>query len=165
MVVDALAGRSGATGRATGDAWLASFRLGQGSVLLVKPLSFMNGSGVPVARLLAEREASPGDLVVVVDDVALDLGTVRVRERGGHGGHNGLRSIVDVLGTEEFARVRVGVRRAEPGPDLAEYVLAEFPPEESLVVQEAVGLAADAVVCLLEEGAQVAMSRFNGRRL
>lgn len=165
MVVDALAGRSGAAGLVAGDAWLAPSRLGEASVLLVKPLSFMNASGVPVARLLAEREASPGDLVVVVDDVALDLGTVRVRERGGHGGHNGLRSIVDVLGTEEFARVRVGVRRGEPGEDLAEYVLAEFPPEESLVVQEAVGLAADAVVCLLEEGAQAAMNRFNGRRL
>jgi PTH1 family peptidyl-tRNA hydrolase len=165
MVVDALAGRLGAAGLATGDAWLAPARLREASVLLVKPLSFMNASGVPVARLLAEREASPGDLVVVVDDVALDLGTVRVRERGGHGGHNGLRSIVDVLGTEEFARVRVGVRRDEPGPDLAEYVLAEFPPGESLVVQEAVGLAADAVVCLLEEGAPVAMNRFNGRRL
>lgn len=165
MVVDALAGRFGATGLAAGDAWLAPFRLDEESVLLVKPLSFMNASGVPVARLLAEREASPGDLVVVVDDVALDLGTVRVRERGGHGGHNGLRSLVDVLGTEEFARVRVGVRRDEPGPDLAEYVLAEFPPEESLVVQEAVGLAADAVACLLEEGAQAAMNLFNGRRL
>jgi PTH1 family peptidyl-tRNA hydrolase len=165
MVVDALAGRFGAAGLATGDAWLAPIRVGESSVLLVKPLSFMNGSGVPVARLLAEREASPADLVVVVDDVALDLGTVRVRERGGHGGHNGLRSLVDVLGTEEFARVRVGVRRGEPGEDLAEYVLAEFPPEESLVVQEAVGLAADAVECLLEEGAQAAMNRFNGRRL
>ena len=165
MVVDALAGRSGATGLGTGDAWVAPLRRGEESVLLVKPLSFMNASGVPVARLLAEREASPGDLVVVVDDVALDLGTVRVRERGGHGGHNGLRSIVDVLGTEEFARVRVGVRRGEPGEDLADYVLAEFPPEESLVVQEAVGLAADAVVCLIEERAQPAMHRFNGRRL
>jgi PTH1 family peptidyl-tRNA hydrolase len=165
MVVDALAGRLGAAGLAAQDAWLAPARLGEASVLLVKPLAFMNASGVPVARLLAERAASPGDLVVVVDDVALELGTVRVRERGGHGGHNGLRSIVDVLGTEDFARVRVGVSRGEPGEDLAEYVLAPFPPEESLVVQEAVGLAADAVVCLVEEGAQAAMSRFNGRRL
>jgi PTH1 family peptidyl-tRNA hydrolase len=72
---------------------------------------------------------------------------------------------VETLGTEDFARVRIGVRRDELPDDLAEYVLAEFPPDEVLVVQEAVGMAADAVWCLLEEGAAAAMNRFNGRRL
>jgi PTH1 family peptidyl-tRNA hydrolase len=165
MVVDALAARARAEGRLAGDAWVAPARLGGAEVLLVKPLSFMNASGVPVARVLAEREGSPADLAVVVDDVALELGRIRVRERGSHGGHNGLRSIAEVLGTDEFARVRVGVRAAEPPPsDLADYVLSDFRPEEVLVVQEAVGLAADAVACLLEEGPAVAMNRFNPRR-
>ena len=82
---------------------------------------------------------------MVVDDVALDLGALRVRERGSHGGHNGLRSLIEALGTEEFPRVRVGVRQGELPEDLADYVLSDFPPEEVLVVQEVVGLAADAV--------------------
>jgi PTH1 family peptidyl-tRNA hydrolase len=133
--------------------------------LLVKPLAFMNASGPPVARVLAERQGSPADLVVLVDNVALELGVLRVRERGSHGGHNGLRSVGESLGTEDFARVRIGVRRGELPEDLAGYVLADFPPDDVLVVQEAVGAAADAALCLLAEGPAVAMNRFNGRRL
>jgi len=143
---------------------VAQTSLAGAPALLAKPLAFMNASGGPVAGLLLERAASPSDLVVVVDDVALDLGTVRVRERGSHGGHNGLRSLVETLGTEEFARVRIGIRHGEPPADLAEYVLAEFLPDEVLAVQEAVGLAADAVLCLLEEGGASAMTRFNARK-
>jgi PTH1 family peptidyl-tRNA hydrolase len=164
LAVDALAARAGAKGRAFGDAWLAEATLGGGPALLVKPLAFMNASGPPVARVLGAAGGSPADLVVLVDDVALELGTIRVRERGSHGGHNGLRSLVETLGTEEFARVRIGVRQGELPEDLAAYVLADFPPEEVLVVHEAVGLAADAVSCLLEEGPAVAMTRFNARR-
>ncbi len=164
MAVDALAARAGARGRVEGDAWLADATIAGGPALLVKPLAFMNASGPPVARVIEAAGGSPADLVVVVDDVALDLGTIRVRERGSHGGHNGLRSLVETLGTEEFARVRIGVRRGDLPEDLAAYVLADFPPEEVLVVQEAVGLAADAVACLLEEGAAAAMNRFNPRR-
>ena len=164
MVVDALAARVRAEGRLAGDAWVAPARLGGAEVLLVKPLSFMNASGVPVARVLAERGGAPEDLAVVVDDVALELGRIRVRERGSHGGHNGLRSIAEVLGTEEFVRVRIGVQGSEPPADLAEYVLSDFRRDEVLVVQEAVGLAADAVTCLVEEGPAAAMNRFNARR-
>ena len=165
MVIDALAARARAQGgRETPDAWVAEARLGNEDVVLVKPLSFMNRSGGPVAQALAERGASPADLVVVVDDVALELGTLRVRERGGHGGHNGLRSVIEALGTEEFARVRVGIRRGEPSEDLAEYVLSDFRPEEVLIVHEAIGLAVDAVECLVRDGAPAAMNRFNARR-
>jgi PTH1 family peptidyl-tRNA hydrolase len=165
--VDALLSRSpGARVRETVDAWSADVALGPAAapveVRLAKPLTFMNRSGAAVALLLDEAGLQPKDLVVVVDDVALDLGTLRVRERGSHGGHNGLRSIIDALGTEEFARVRIGVKRGELPEDLAEYVLSEFPPDEVLIVQEAVGAAADAVECLLLEGAAVAMNRFNG---
>jgi PTH1 family peptidyl-tRNA hydrolase len=165
MAVDALTARARAAGRVEGDAWVAEAAVGGGPVLLVKPLAFMNASGAPVARVLAAHGGSPAELVVLVDDVALELGTVRVRERGSHGGHNGLRSLAETLGTEEFARVRIGVRRGELQDDLAGYVLADFAPEEVLVVQEAVGLAADAVQCLLEEGPAAAMNHFNGRRV
>jgi len=163
MVVDALAARAGAgRGREEADAWVAEARIGGEDVLLVKPLTFMNRSGLPVDALRAARGLPPGDVLAVVDDVALELGDLRVRERGSHGGHNGLRSLIDVMGTEDFPRVRVGIRKGELPEDLAEYVLSEFPEEDVLVVQEIVGKAADAVECLLRDGAAPAMNRFNG---
>jgi peptidyl-tRNA hydrolase, PTH1 family len=164
MVVDALAARGGVgRGREEADAWVAEARVGGEDVLLVKPLTFMNRSGAAVEALRAARGASPGDVVAVVDDAALELGQLRVRERGSHGGHNGLRSLIELMGTEEFPRVRVGIKKGElPDDDLAGYVLSEFPEEDVLVVQEVVGLAADAVECLLREGPASAMNRFNG---
>ena len=117
-----------------------------------------------MARLLAEARAEASALVVLVDDVALDLGTIRVRERGSPGGHNGLRSISEALGTDEYPRIRIGVRRGEIPADLAGYVLDPFPEDEVPLVQEAVGAAAEAAECLLREGAAAAMNRFNGRR-
>ena len=164
MAIDALLARSpGARGRDAGDAWVAEAVVGGASVLLVKPLTFMNRSGVAVERLLAATSTSAADLVVIVDDAALDLGTLRVRERGTHGGHNGLRSLIDTLGTEELVRVRIGVRSADLPDDLALFVLSDFPPEDVLVVQEVIGAAAAAVECLLAEGVTAAMNRFNTR--
>jgi peptidyl-tRNA hydrolase, PTH1 family len=163
MVVDALASRgSRDAGREEPECWVTPARLGGEDVLLAKPLTFMNRSGVAVEALLRETGGTLQDLVVVVDDVALDLGWLRVRERGSHGGHNGLRSLIDVLGSEEFARVRVGIGKGETGPDLADYVLAPFPPEDVLVVQETVGRAADAVESWVQDGPAAAMNRFNG---
>jgi PTH1 family peptidyl-tRNA hydrolase len=165
MVVDALAARAGdARGELEAGAWVARTRLGPDPALLVKPLSFMNLSGEPVARLLEIHEGTAADLVVVVDDVALDLGTIRVRERGGDGGHNGLSSLIETLGTVDFARVRMGVRQGELPEDLASYVLADFPLEDREAVEEVVGRAADAVDCLVREGPGAAMSRYNARR-
>jgi peptidyl-tRNA hydrolase, PTH1 family len=165
MVVDALCAEPpAAPGHEAHDAWVAEAEVGGEPAVLVKPLTFMNRSGVAVGRILAEREASPQALVVVLDDAALDLGVVRVRENGSHGGHNGLRSIIDVLGTDEFCRVRVGIRKGDIGADLADFVLSDFPEEDVLVVQESVGWAAEAVKSLVREGAAVAMNRFNGAR-
>jgi peptidyl-tRNA hydrolase, PTH1 family len=165
MVVDALAARAGVTQwRGEADSALADAEVAGEVVRLAKPLTFMNRSGVAVARLLEAAGATPADLIVVVDDVALDLGTLRVREQGSHGGQNGLRSLIDVLGTDEFVRVRVGVRKGELPEDLAGYVLAEFPPEDVLVVQEVVGLAADAVTCCVKYGPVETMNRFNAPR-
>jgi len=165
MVVDALARRAGAPrGGERGEAWVIPARVGGEDVLLAKPLTFMNRSGAAVDQLLAQEQAAPQDVVVVLDDVALDLGTLRVRERGSHGSHNGLRSVIDVLGTDEFPRVRVGVRKGEPPDALADYVLSEFPQEDVLVVQEVVGWAADAVEMLIREGPAAAMNRFNPMR-
>jgi len=165
MVADILFAR-GADGRwqEAGDAAVAEARLGGEPVRLVKPRSFMNQSGVPVERLLQLAGGVPEDLVVVLDDVALDLGVLRVRERGSHGGHNGMRSLIEVLGSEEIPRVRVGIRKGEPVPDLADFVLSPFPEEDVLEVQDVVGRAADAVECVVREGCTAAMNRFNGPR-
>jgi PTH1 family peptidyl-tRNA hydrolase len=164
MVVDALLSRANAVrGQEAGDIWVAETQVGGQDALLVKPLTFMNRSGTAVQLVLAGAGAAPQDLVVVVDDVALRLGGLRVRESGSHGGHNGLRSLIDTLGTDDFPRVRIGIRRAEVVEDLAEYVLSDFPPEEVLIVQEMVGTAADAVECVVREGVGAAMNRFNAR--
>ncbi len=192
MVIDELAARSRAAGRLLPDAWVAEASLGGAPALLVKPLSYMNLSGEPVERLLAEAGASAADLVVVVDDVALPLGRLRVRERGSDGGHNGLRSIAAALGSSDFARIRIGVgpdpgsdqanpaepiapqdspegdrvtsSTSKPVQDLSEFVLAEFLAGELPRLREVIGLAADAVACLAESGTAAAMNRFNGPR-
>ncbi|HEY3121216.1 MAG TPA: aminoacyl-tRNA hydrolase [Vicinamibacteria bacterium] len=165
MVVDELASRAGAgKARQEADCWVGPAHIAGEDVLLVKPLTFMNRSGLAVERLLAGKGAAPQDLVVVLDEVALELGVLRIRERGSHGGHNGLRSLVDVLGTDDFARLRIGVRKGDPPEDLADYVLSEFPRDDVLVVQEIVGRAADAIECLLSEGPAAAMNRYNGGR-
>ena len=179
MAIDELAARAGAAGRVEQDAWLAETTLAGEPALLVKPQSFMNLSGGPVARLLAEANASPADLVVIVDDVALPLGRLRVRPAGSDGGHNGLVSLITSLGTDAFARIRIGVGQELTRPeraaerdceapssgfmDLADFVLGDFQPEEVERLREVIGLAADAALSLIEEGADVAMNRFNGR--
>jgi PTH1 family peptidyl-tRNA hydrolase len=184
MAVDALAAElDAAPWRSEADALVATAEIAGAPLLLVKPQTFMNRSGVAVAELLdayapapppeegepASEDDSrpiytglPRDLLVIFDDISLDLGTIRIRERGGHGGHNGLRSIIECLDTEDFPRLRLGIRKGDAQGDLAEYVLASFPEEDVLVVQEIVGYAVEAVKCALEEGTTVAMSRYNG---
>jgi PTH1 family peptidyl-tRNA hydrolase len=166
MVVDTLHARGGGGPglRDPSGSWVAAGVAGGEPVFFVKPMTFMNRSGGPLERLLSSHQSQPQDLVVVVDDVTLELGTLRIRERGSHGGHNGLRSIIDVLGSDEFPRVRVGVRHGDLPDDLAEYVLSDFPQEQVLVVQEMVGQAADGVDCLIRDGAAEAMNRFNAPR-
>ena len=165
LVVDELAARSGAVRfREEADAWVAPVRVAGQDVLLAKPFTFMNRSGSSAERLLAAYGQVPSDVLAIVDDVALELGQLRVRERGSHGGHNGLRSLIESLGSEEFPRVRVGIRRDELPAELADFVLSDFPREDVLVVQEMVGWAADAVESVMGEGVPIAMNRFNGQR-
>jgi PTH1 family peptidyl-tRNA hydrolase len=165
MVVDELAKRAGVGRfREEADAWIAPVRVAGQEVLLAKPFTFMNRSGSSVERLLAAYAQAPSDVLAVADDVALELGQLRIRERGSHGGHNGLRSLIESLGSEELPRVRVGIRKGDPPEDLADYVLSDFPQEDVLVVQEMVGWSADAVECAIGDGVPAAMNRFNGQR-
>jgi len=136
--------------------------IGGQKVLLVKPLTYMNLSGESVRAVVDFYKATPADLIVVYDDIALDIGRIRVREKGSAGGHNGMKNIILHLGTQEFVRVRVGVGEKPPRMDLADYVLSRFKSEEMPAVREGVVNAADAVELILEQGAPAAMNRFNG---
>ncbi len=161
MAVDVLLARAGAHARQQGEALVGRARLADQEALLVKPLTFMNRAGAAVDQLLSGHGGRAADVVVVVDDVALELGRLRVRARGSHGGHNGLRSIIETLGSEDFPRVRIGVKRGELPDELADYVLDVFPSEDVLVVQELVARAADAVESLIRDGTAATMNRFN----
>jgi len=135
---------------------------GQGLVI-VKPLTFMNRSGRAVGEILRRLAAPLETVLVACDDVNLPLGELRLRPRGSSGGHRGLQSIIDELGTDEFARLRLGVGGAPAEMPLEDYVLEAFAPEERERVEELVVRARDAVLCLFEESIEVAMSRFNRR--
>lgn len=128
---------------------------------LVKPMTFMNNSGNAVAELRRKTGALPAEVLVVYDDVDLPTGTVRVRERGRAGGHNGMSSVIERLGSPDFPRVRVGVGPRPPGEDLVNYVLSKWPPDALLNVSRAVEAAANAVLEASREGLVKAMNRFN----
>ena len=130
-------------------------------VVLAKPLTFMNLSGTAIVALLQFYKIDPLDLLVLVDDVNIELGRLRARMRGSAGGHNGLKSIIGSLGSEEFARLRIGVGRGDDRRDLADHVLAKFDAAERAIVSETVGRAADAVELFVAEGMAPVMNRYN----
>ena len=133
-------------------------------VLLGKPATYMNLSGEAVAPLFRKYASDPGDLVVVHDDLDIALGIVRLKRGGGTGGHNGLRSLQDALGTPDFLRVRIGIGRPPGGSDPADYVLSPVPAEIRSRFDAAVAAAADAVLGILGDGFDKTMTRFNAMR-
>jgi PTH1 family peptidyl-tRNA hydrolase len=166
-VVDLLADRWGLTGqgRVRDGAGQLEVRRPEpiGRVLLVKPLRYMNLSGAALKAALRQTEVDAGtDLLVVADDIDLPLGRVRLRRSGSAGGHNGLRSIIADLGTDEFHRLRIGVGRAGEAVD---HVLATFKPDERELADEMVQVGADAAERWLSEGIDEAMNAFNGIEL
>lgn len=130
------------------------------SAVLVEPQTFMNLSGDAVGKVAAFHKLEPADVLVVVDEVQLPLGRIRLRRSGSAGGHNGLKSIIQHVGIE-FPRLRIGVGRGDPKWDLADHVLSRFGREEREAVVEAVNKAADAVEAFVDEGIEAAMNRFN----
>ena len=134
-----------------------------GQLLLLKPQTFMNLSGEALAPAMAFYKVPPADLVVVLDDVNLEPGRVRVRPSGSAGGHNGLKSVAQHLGTQAFARVRIGVGMGHvPGRDLVSRVLGRIEPEDEAAVEAGVKLAAEAALCTAARGAEFAMNKYNG---
>jgi len=161
MVVDLLARRHRVR------LWRRRFQAtcGKGSISaraawLIKPRVYMNRSGWSVAAARQELKLDLGHILVIADDIALPTAKIRMREKGSSGGHKGLQSVIDELGTEDFARLRIGVGAPEDG-DAAAYVLAPFEPGELDVIEDAVARAAAAVACWLGEGAARAMTAFN----
>jgi len=138
-----------------------SCRWNAGGAVLSKPLTFMNRSGQAVVALLQFYKIEVPDLVVVVDEVQLETGRIHARPSGSAGGHNGLKSIIGALGTEAFARLRIGVGRGDTQRDLADHVLARVEPAERPVVEEAIGRAADAAELFVAEDILSVMNRFN----
>jgi PTH1 family peptidyl-tRNA hydrolase len=132
-------------------------------VILAKPQTMMNLSGLAVGELVRRAGCEPSDVIILCDDVALPWGMIRVRERGSAGGHNGLKSVIGSLGTIDFPRVRLGVQPEEVRGDLKEYVLRQIRRDEEGLVAEEIELAAEAVKVMLAEGTQAAMNRFNRR--
>jgi PTH1 family peptidyl-tRNA hydrolase len=130
-------------------------------VILVKPQTFMNLSGKPVNRLSQLFKVPPEQLLVVYDDLDLPLGRLRLRPEGGSGGHKGMRSIADDLGTQAFPRLRIGIGRPPGRMDPADYVLQPFAKDEQDIVDDVVEEAVAAIECWLTEGVVAAMDRFN----
>ena len=161
-VVEALAKRAGATFEtAPADALQAKWRHADGLVILAKPLTFMNLSGRAVQALCHFYKVETPDLLIVCDDVNLPLGRLRGRASGTEGGHNGLRSVAEVLGTIEYARLRIGVGRGDERRDLADHVTARFEPEEQSGIAAAITRAADAVEAWVSLGMPAMMNTFN----
>jgi PTH1 family peptidyl-tRNA hydrolase len=160
-VVDELVRRRGVTFEsAPADAVIARAR-GAAPILFVKPLTFMNLSGRPIAEVVRYFRVPLDQVLVVLDDVNLPLGQLRARARGSEGGHNGLRSVIAELATQDVARLRIGVGRGDPRRDLADHVLAMFDLDERGEADEAVGRAADAAELFAAEGIVAVMNRYN----
>jgi peptidyl-tRNA hydrolase, PTH1 family len=162
--VDLLARRRGVGWEAAprgAEALVGSWRTG--GAMFAKPLTFMNLSGQAIVPLLQFYKIEPADLLVIVDEVQLETGRIRIRPSGSAGGHNGLKSVIGSLGTDAFPRLRVGVGRGDNRRDLADHVLARFEPDERPIVEEAIVRAADAAELFIAEGSSAAMNRFNRR--
>jgi PTH1 family peptidyl-tRNA hydrolase len=161
-VVDELARRASVDFEsAPVDALMATWRMPDQVVLIVKPLTFMNASGQAVGELARYFRIEVGELLVVVDDVQLPLGKLRARARGSAGGHNGLKSIIAHLGSD-FCRLRVGVGRGDDQRDLADHVLARFEPDETPEVAAMMAKAADAAEMFIASGIEAVMNAYNG---
>jgi peptidyl-tRNA hydrolase, PTH1 family len=148
--------------RRVGRAWISDGRVGGHDVVLMEPVTYMNRSGTALAALAQAAAFDPAaDLLVVVDDTAMDVGRVRIRGSGSAGGHNGLKSVEAVLQSRDYARLRVGVGAPPPGADLAEWVLSPFDGEDERRIIELLPHLVDTVRTWLDDGVDAAANRFN----
>ena len=164
MVVDRLAEDFGiAVNKTRFDVRYGRGNIEGQEVMLAKPMAFMNRSGWPVQKLAAYFKIASQDLIVIHDDIDLAFGRLKIKEKGGHGGHKGLKSIIDAVGEGGFVRLRMGVGRSGVQSSVSDHVLGPFNADEARLVDAVIVRARDAVVTILTEGTRVGMNRFNVR--
>lgn len=160
--LDDLAERNSAKFKATGgNSETAEIDIAETRVLLVKPLTYVNKSGDALRSLLRKHHIGPDRLIVIFDDLNLETGKLRIRSKGGAGGHNGMKSIISSLGTEEFARIRIGVGRPVASSEQVDYVLGTMPPKERELVKGTAKRAAEAAETAVTDSIENAMNRYN----
>jgi PTH1 family peptidyl-tRNA hydrolase len=153
--------------RKQGNARTGMGAIARNNVILARPQTYMNASGESVSVLMKKLNISPADLIVIHDDLDLPVGKIRLRLGGGSGGHKGIESIIQRLGTRDFNRVRVGIGRPDADSDTAKeeavisYVLSDFTPEEKEIIDTAIPQACEAVAAILAEGITEAMNKYN----
>lgn len=138
-------------------------RVAKEDVILAKPTAYINRSGMAVNSFLHHYHILPENLLIIYDDADLELGRIRIRLQGGAGGHRGIISVIDCLGTKNFQRLRIGVKGEGRGNILTDYVLAEFTPEEYPIAEEMIAKGAEAAKLILREGVKTAMNKYNSR--
>ena len=136
-------------------------RVGTEKVILVKPMTYMNLSGESVKEVAEFYNLKPEEIIVIYDDIDLDVGKIRIRKKGSGGTHNGMRSIIKCLGSNEFPRVRVGISKPKNGQDLADFVLSRFSKEDEKSLQESFENSVAAVDCAIRNDLDLAMNRYN----
>jgi PTH1 family peptidyl-tRNA hydrolase len=162
IIVDQLVDKYVPAGlRKKGKVLLAEAAIGGEKVLLAKPQTFMNLSGQGVIPLAQFYKIVPADILVIYDDLDLEVGKIRMRPEGGSGGHNGIKSIIQLLGTEEFPRLKIGIGRPPADWDAADYVLSRFTSEEWSVITKAIDNGMAATEAYLKEGIHQAMNKYN----
>lgn len=168
-VIDQLAGRLGwmkqgdfdRLARTKFDGLAFDGVVGSEKLVLLKPLTYMNLSGKAVQAAMAFYQMTPADIMVILDDLALPVGRLRLRGSGSSGGHNGLRDIERVLGTNQYPRLRIGIDPAPPRVAGRDYVLGKFTPEQRVLLEPALGRACGAIVTWIDKGIETAMNQFN----
>ena len=143
------------------EATCAMAMIGIDKVLLLKPQTYMNSSGISISEAVRFYKESIDHVIVAYDDIDLDVGRLRIRKNGSAGGHNGIKSIISHLGSSDFSRVRVGVGAKPKGYDLADYVLGKPSSSEAISIDKACDDAADAIICIIEYGIDKAMNIYN----
>lgn len=162
-VIERASGRWAIQLASRGTAQRGSGRLGSELIELAGTLDFMNVTGPPLKGLLRDLKLSLDDLILIHDDIDLEPGRLRIKQAGGHGGHNGIKSVIEALGSPQFVRLKIGVGRPAPRQDSADYVLETVTNDEMEVFNPCLDRAVDALECLIHRGVETAMNQFNVR--
>lgn len=149
--------------RAKFNALIGEWNYKEEKILLVKPMTFMNNSGTTVQQIMSFYKLSPENFIVVVDDIEIELGMLRIRKKGGKGTHNGLKSIYNCIKTDDYIKIKLGVGKFMRDRDLADFVLSSPPNSDMEIINILVERAKDSILSILDDGVDNAMNKFNGR--